>query len=1084
MSMCLRIAALATLCCVCAFQGEARAQAPSPLDLVRGLREADMPDLALEYLEKIEKTNPTGDLKVVLPLERARVRLDLAEQEEDEGAKDAGIARARTEFQAFLKANPKHPRAPEASGSLARVIALQANIQLARAGRLPVEQRKAAAAAVRPRFREAANLFRQASTQLNAQLNNDQLEAFRKRDLQREALQAELDFGINLFRMADTFDTGNPNEVIERGKVIEEARAAFDALWKKAQDKPVGWVARAFTGACYVELSEKAKAEEVFRAIRSEAPRNPAGADGVRMVDFFEIQDRFLTARGAAQLVRPTREQVRIWLDRDKYKSRMTPERISAMVYYAELSEMLALQSGITFDKDNKLKDVSPTARSLLQEANVTFKRLAEIDSQYTERAASGRTRVIRLLVGNADQPPAQFKEFEQCHMAALVKLSEAGQAKDEQARAEQTSKAIALLERCRELATPNVPIKDVSEAAVQLAFAYLNGGRVYEAAVLGEYLARFGRPTSNATKGGFLGVQGYLTAMSSPTSRSNDDAKEADRERALALAEYVDKTYPNDPLTDAIRFRLGRLYFDERDLEQAFNTFSKIGPGYSSLAAARLMQGRAAYALVVDKESSLSDTQKAQIFRKAVTDAEAVPEPAASANKDEVGIYVALRTLLPQLYILNREYAKAEQIATETAKKIQGLSQLDESAKKASEFAAREVRLRALYAQAYPLYESKDYKGLGERLIPVLTDLAKSGPANVDLDGSAAVAADALDRARLQIITLALQGNIREGGDAAAELFGLLEKFGGRADVLVSLVAQVKPQIDELRKENNAEAADKLVASLSAILEKQSGDDKLTARTRARIGGALRSIGAHDKAIAVLSAMAPAPDEELRKPINQLQDPEIREQVIAHHISRLELARAYRGAKQFDQADQVLKDALGEDQKPGWTRSLEYRRESVLLLEDRAEAGPADQQLANWKAALDGWTQIVREYQTAVTRPPKEAAKDPARMEAWQRDREKIIPIYLGVYCDLQRCLARANTKLIADPAKRAEKLLKIGETVHEVESINEKGLSTEVIAAYSELLQDFPSVREGYEKAGGKLFLNAPAPPEASGN
>lgn len=1044
--------------------GPAAAQAPSPLDLVRGLREAGMPDLALEYLREVERSNPSGEVKTVLPLERAWVQLRLAEDEEDEGAKDAAIAGARAAFDAFLAAHPTHPRAAEASVALARVIALRASTRLGRVGRLPEGQRKAAAAATRPEFKQAADLFARAAKQLT--------DPARRRD----ALQAELDSGINLFRMADTFDTGDPAAVIERAKVIDAAQAVFDGLAKREPAQPLGWVARAWVGACLLDKQDKNKAEDVFKQVRTEALRNPAAADGARMADFFELQNKFLgTGKESPAAVRQVREQIKGWLDRDRYKARNTPERTSASFYAAALAEQLA-QAGLTFDKDKKLKDVSPAARTLLQEAAAGYKRLAGSDNPYTDRAAVGRTRVTRLLVGNAHQPADKFTDFEQCHMAALVQLAEAAQAEDGAKRKERTEAAIRLLERCRHLAGSGVSAREANEAALQLAYTYLSAGRPLQAAVLGEHLARHGRPAGTAAKGGGIGMIAYLAAMTHPGG-GGDEARAVDRERAVELARFLDAAYPADPQTDAVRYRLGVLYFDEKQYQPAFEVLGKVTAGYPGAAAARAVEGRAAYALVAARDSALTAAEKAEVYRKAVADARAVPEPPADARKEDARLYVALRTLLAQLEVLNKEYARAEQTAAEAKKKAAGFAQLDDGEKKAAGFAAEEVQLRAVYAQAYPLYEKRDYKALAARLDPVVAGLMKAGPANQGLQGEAAVAADALDRFRQEVITLALQASLREGGVGAGDLFDQLEKFGGRADALVRLVAQVRPQIEELRREKKAEEADKLAQSVVGVLEKQAGNPKLPPRTVARIGQALRGVEAYDKAIEILNKVPPAPPDALAKPLAQIADPAARDLVAAHHIARLELARAYRHAKQFDRADEVLKDALGDDKKPGWTRSLEYRKEAVLLLEDRAADAPPDHKRESWKGAVDGWSRLVREYQAAVQRPPKDAAKDPGKMDQWHRDREKIIPVFLQLYGGLQRCLARANTQLIADPAKRAGAMAKIGQRVYDLEVANEKSLSAEVRAEFVGLLEEYPEVRAGYEKAGGKAFLPAPA-------
>jgi TolA-binding protein len=1049
------------------------AQPPNPLDLVRGLREHDLADLALEYLQEIEKSNPTGDVKTLLPLERAKTRLALARQEEDEGARDAALTRAKAEFEAFLKDNAKHPRAAEATLALARVVALEATTRLNRAGRLDPAQRRTAAAATRPLFQQAANLFGQAAKRINAQLDEENLDSFRRRELTREAVQAELDRGINQFRMSDTFDTSDPKQVVERGKVLDAAQAIFEAIWKRDPNDPTAWVARAWIGACYLEKTETVKAEDLFRQIRTEAARTPAAADGVRMVEFFEAQTKYLAAASTPNIVREARIQVKAWLDKDKYKQRMTPERVSALYYYAVLSEQLARQTGVTFDKDKKLRELSAATRTMLREAHDTYKRLTEFDNPYSARAAEARTGVIRLLVGNADQPAEQFTDFDQCQMAALVQLSEASQ-KDTPAeeRSRRLVQAIRLLERCRQLAGPEISPRDQSAAMLQLAYAYLSADRPQHAAVLGEYLARHGRPAGTAARGGFIGVQGYLAALAKLDE--DNEAREVDRDRAVALASHLASAYPTDPMTDAVRFRLGKLYFDEQDYQRAFDTLSAVTENYSGLATVRLIQGQAAYALAVDRDTPLPPDRRANLLRQAVAAAAAVPEPPTTAAAEDVRAYLAVRTLLAQLHLVNKDYSQAENVAATAATLANTFSNLDDSAKKAASFAAAEVRLRAVYAQTAPLLEQKQYKELLDRLAPVIAEMAKTGPANKGLDGPAAIAADALDRFRQDVITLALQGVIREGsGSSTAELFDLLEQFGGSTDVLVRLVTQIRPQIEELRRSGDTEEADSLARSLTGILEKQAANPKLPARTIVRLGQALRGVGAYDKAIEILSKVPAPPREHLMMPSAELPDPEAREAVVTHQVARLELARAYRQAKQFDRADEVLKDALGNEASPGWTRSLEYRKEAVLLLEDRAAEAPQDQKMALWKDAMDGWTRIVVQYQSAITRPPKDAAGDPAKMDQWQRDREKLIPVFLVAYADLQRCLARANSQLIRDEAKRAEALGKIGQRVYDVEARNEKSLSADVRTSYSELLRDYPAVRAGYEQAGGTAFL-----------
>ena len=98
--------------------GPAAAQAPSPLDLVPGIREAGFPDLALEYLKEVEPRLSAAE-KAMLPLERAKCLLESAEDEPDEGTRTSMVGEAKVAFDNFLATSANHPRASEASLALA-----------------------------------------------------------------------------------------------------------------------------------------------------------------------------------------------------------------------------------------------------------------------------------------------------------------------------------------------------------------------------------------------------------------------------------------------------------------------------------------------------------------------------------------------------------------------------------------------------------------------------------------------------------------------------------------------------------------------------------------------------------------------------------------------------------------------------------------------------------------------------------------------------------------------------------------------------------------------------------------------------
>src|SRR5262245_35781552 len=197
------------------------AQPPTPLELVRGLREHGQTDLALEYLKEIEsKPLPPND-KAAIPLERAKCLLDASEDEPDEGTRLGMVAEAKEGLTAFLVGSPNHPRAVEGMLAVAKLTALDAREQLNRARRMEIpqgespeenaardaaqEKQKKEAAKARPLFLLASKRYAEASEKLRAKLGEGGLDPNAKRLLEREAFEAELASGINQFNTAETY---------------------------------------------------------------------------------------------------------------------------------------------------------------------------------------------------------------------------------------------------------------------------------------------------------------------------------------------------------------------------------------------------------------------------------------------------------------------------------------------------------------------------------------------------------------------------------------------------------------------------------------------------------------------------------------------------------------------------------------------------------------------------------------------------------------------------------------------------------------------------------------------------------------
>ncbi len=954
----------------------------SPTDLARGLRDNGMPDLALEYLDELAKGNPKPDVLAVLPLERARARLELANDEPDRGKRDALIAKARSEFDQFLKANANHPRFAEAAISLARLLSVQAKGMLSEANKIDeTKARKAAAAKARPVFTDASTRFGQAAVEYAKKADDPALTATQKRAVLADVYQAELDRALNQFQLARTYDPPEVAEVVVRGKVIDDAKKLFNDLANKDLSSPTCWLAKAWTGECDREKDAPVDAQKIFDGVKLAATKFPPAAAGARLVRFFEARIEYENAFAAKTTAAFKKAQTSLeqWLSDPSSRGRRPAPEVYAARFYVAVCKDRQGRFQVKVDDKTKAVTLLPGAVDLLKQAEKDYKRLIEPENDYSGRSAERHTQVLLLLIGDGEKNPASIANFEEALMSAKVQLYKAMKEKDVDQK-KLMMKASAFYERAITLPVPKDMARDLIDAQTNLAFTYLMAGRPMEAAVLAENIAKTTRQAGPGARAGLYGVQSYLQAAQKLEPDDNT-GRRVDTARATRLAYYLDKQFPTDPNTDAARVTLGNLLVRDQKYIDAFEVASRVGSGSPKAPNARLVQGVAAFELLrpvpaeaeVKPETDITPQKKAEINQRVMADFQSLPVPAASAPADAAYLSGTLGILHVELHLLNKPdgYPKGEALAKTEQVRVNAFTDLTDDEKAEFKFKFEHARLRAIYGQAIPLFQTGRYAEVNQKIGPPLGEIAKDGPASkAGQAPTLAAAAKKLDDFRREaLIVLALQTRIREGAvDKAGELFVLLKTLGGTldnsVDALGQLIAAAKPQIDNLRKDGKTEEADKITAGIGIVLDKVAAEPNISTKVLLFLGSGLRDMGNYEKAAETLKKI-PVPDAKLLdKKIAELDEKTERLPVLFYRRSQLELARTYRMGKQFAEADATLKAPMGTKEKPGWAANApDFRKEVAFLLEAKgANAADSKEALKFWGEARQKWNEIANE--------------------------------------------------------------------------------------------------------------------------
>lgn len=994
---------------------------PQPTDLARGLRENGQADLALEYLADLAGKAP-ANVQKLLPLERAKCRLELAAGESDDTLRSALVAEAKKEFDAFVKGNAGHPRLPEAAVALAQLQTLEGKTQVQRANRLPADQMAGELAKARPMFVTAGKQYASAGDSLKKMADAEEPGSPRHRELLQNYQQAVLDQGTNLYLLATSYgDAPAGKDVDEKVKAAKDAAAIFNGLWQRYKDSPQGWAARAWAGECLREQFEPKKAEDALKAVVDEGlkAKTAASAAGVRQARYFALREDFAKN---GKVDSPTIERQRVrnacrdWL-KEYAAGRPTPEVFAIRYYLGRVCMNEAMKrENVTVEmvkaKDPKEKPteqvigVKEQGLALLREADAQFRVLVRTENEYTERATRQRPAALRWLVGNPNRPPRQFATFDDAYMAALVQMEEARNAADPGERAANLNKAIALLERADALPVPPESARDAGRADLDLARLYVAAGRPHAAAVFAEHTARTARSPTAAARAAVIALDAYgRTART--TAPDFEDGRGVDRDRRVALAQFMIKTAPNEPETDAARMMLGGDLYRMGRKADAFAAFAGVPARYPRLAQARLFEGVTAYDLIrplgegESRPEELPADRKAAVFQQAVADLSAVPLPPDAVKDDPAGEstpvsdYFNLRLQLAQLHISQgaAAYPAAEALLVaggQAAGKHPGLS-ADDKAKFAMRYES--LRIRAVYGQAMPLYVQGKYAEAAERFSGLLGEVLPGGRAAKD--GQPADVNDlakALDADRIRLLLVpTLNAYVRAGSAAkTGELLDALKQFGGdlstSARVVQQGVASIRPAVDALRKDGKADDADKLVAAVVGMVTKLAAEPTLPTDVRLNLGKSFRELGEYGKAADLLQAVTGPTNKEAFKGELKPAENETPEQAKQREAdnaaaplyrqARVDLVRAYRLDKKFAEAAAVLDDALGKEAdaktpqgvKPragGWaSRYPEFRKEAILLIEAKAAAAPDNKTgVPLWNEANANWRGWAAEY-------------------------------------------------------------------------------------------------------------------------
>ena len=579
------------------------------LEFVEGLRNRDLHEYAILYLEQLEKrSNVPPEIKTVIPFEKGITLIEGVRGVRRPEDQTRQLDLARKYLEEFLKKNPKHALAPQANTELAQVLIGKGRVEVlqsrspSNAGTKSEFQAKA-----RKYFGEARKVFQAAHDQYKAEWEKygvfiDQVKERQEYEAREKAalnyIQAQLNLAIVTYEEAQTYDAGSKPFLA----TLEKAAGQFEAIHSKYRSQLAGLYARMWQGKCFEEQRDIVKALGIY----NELLQHPGKSPSLR-----KLKDRVLHFRLIC-LNSEERHDYQVVVQEAVEWLRGAPKgtRVSLGIQWemARALESLASQPDVNeTDKNRYLAQALSTAQGVNRSAG-----------EYKEPS----TAMIQRVSLKLNRDPSDPKDFATAYEVSRGRVREAGKLSQKVSEAKPKDKAkvqeeldaqlketARLLNLALVLASPNDQVNDINQARYWLSYVYyLMKDRSYEAAILSEYIAnRYQKAESELPlDAAYLSMAAYLQAYRTAPK----DQREADIARILKICNLITTNWPNSDKANDARMNLGSLYSQIKQPDNAARVFSEIPSSSARYLDAQLAAGQAYWQSYVD-QAVLPDDQR-----------------------------------------------------------------------------------------------------------------------------------------------------------------------------------------------------------------------------------------------------------------------------------------------------------------------------------------------------------------------------------------------------------------------------------------------------------------------------------------
>lgn len=636
------------------------------------LRDRGYFDSALQYLADMRASRMiTEAQRQVIPYEEAVTLLLMARSEREFVQKTRQLDQAKEKFEQFIASQPDHPLAPGAGTQLGNILVERARMLLDQAARpSQAQQKDELTNQARTLFKQAEEVFNQAETRFDAKLKEFPKVIDRKdpqyaarEQVRQDLIVARLFAAGVLFEASRAYAAGSP----EAKQLLQQAADKYEKIYERYRTRLAGLRARVKQGQCYQELGDLKRAVGYFNEVAAQPDESPhvraLKAMATRLILECYLSESEKKYEAAVTLGSE-------WLAAARGDDDRLPDGLGVRYLTARAMKLFADTLEKPTDANRK--------KQLLREARNHAKLVMGYPGQYKDEAKA----LFRQLAGvsgeeTAEEPKTfaeardQARDAIEAWQAAEASIKAAPTLGDEanipqyqeQAR-QQLERAQRYLALAYQLRDDKTPLEDVNGVRYLTCWLYYQTGRYYDAAVLGEFLARRYPQSTGARHGAKIALAAYQVSYNT----APEGARDFDRRRLRELAELITQRWPGEAEADEAWMVLVQIAVKERQLDQALQYLERIPASSSNRAEAELRTGNAMYEeyLIASRREGDDRPPQAELDALAARARQTLEQGVQRlrenvASSGEVSRVLAAATLsLAQLYVGTGDAAKA----------------------------------------------------------------------------------------------------------------------------------------------------------------------------------------------------------------------------------------------------------------------------------------------------------------------------------------------------------------------------------------------------------------------------------------